>query len=184
MNSAAIDSREALITAIQQGFMPDYLFFWSHQPAKSEITGKECLSQWYASPFTVEGMPYATAEHFMMAEKARLFGDADTVAKVISAPGPDAAKKLGKLVQGFDEGTWQQHRFEIVVRGNIAKFGQNERLKKFLQATGDKILVEASPYDAIWGIGLAEVDPRASQPEQWRGLNLLGFALMVVRSRL
>ena len=91
---------------------------------------------------------------------------------------------MGRDVKGFDDETWSRHRFEIVVRGNEAKFGQNEDLKAFLLSTGEDILVEASPVDRIWGIGLAEDDPCATNPAQWQGLNLLGFALMTVRSML
>ena len=87
-------------------------------------------------------------------------------------------------VQGFDEAKWQAARYDIVVRGNLAKFSQNEALRSFLLNTGERVLVEASPVDPIWGIGLAANDPLAEQPAQWRGLNLLGFALMDVRRSL
>ena len=120
----------------------------------------------------------------MMAEKARLFGDSLTGKKILSAPHPQVAKKLGRAVKGFTEAVWVQHRFEIVVRGNEAKFQQNDALKQFLLNTQDQILVEASPVDQVWGIGLAADAPEALNPEQWRGLNLLGFALMKVRAEL
>lgn len=120
----------------------------------------------------------------MMAEKARLFGDEASHRAIVQAPTPAEAKKLGARVGGFSEETWLQHRFDIVVRGNLARFTQNSELGEFLAKTGDQVLVEASPIDRIWGIGLAEGDPRCQHPEQWQGLNLLGFALMEVRSRL
>ena len=104
--------------------------------------------------------------------------------RIIAAAHPSQAKNLGREVQGFTQSTWEQHRFDIVVRGNIAKFGQNPALKTFLLNTGHRILVEASPTDRIWGIGWSENDPQTQNPEQWRGLNLLGFALMVARSQL
>ena len=119
-----------------------------------------------------------------MAEKARLFGDEATLAQILAAPHPGVAKALGRQVQGFDNEVWTQHRFDIVVRGNQAKFGQNETLKSYLLSTNEKILVEASPTDTIWGIGLAETDQRVYDPRQWRGSNLLGFALMQVRALL
>jgi ribA/ribD-fused uncharacterized protein len=146
--------------------------------------GKPCLSQWWPAPFTVEGDTYPTAEHFMMSEKARLFGDEETRSKILTAPHPKAAKQLGRAVQGFDDRRWEEARFGLVVRGNLAKFGQNAPLRDFLLNTGNRVLVEASPVDRVWGIGLAANDPLAEHPEQWRGLNLLGFALMEVRGRL
>jgi ribA/ribD-fused uncharacterized protein len=184
MREQDLPGKEALIAAIKQGFQPEYLFFWGHQAGKDGRIGKQSLSQWFASSFRVDGIIYPTAEHFMMAEKARLFGDEEIREKILLAPGPDVAKKLGKLVRGFDEEKWLQNRFDLIIRGNIAKFEQNEQLKQFLLETKEKVLVEASPYDTIWGIGIAENDPSSSVPEQWKGLNLLGFALIVVRSRL
>lgn len=173
-----------LIDAIQNGLQPKYLFFWGHTAGKGGQVGKECLSQWYPTVFVVDGVRYATAEHYMMAEKARLFGDEETREKIVAAAHPSLAKKLGREVRGFNNATWEQHRFDIVVRGNEAKFGQNEMLRVFLLNTGERVLVEASPVDRIWGIGLTGQDVRAQDPAQWRGLNLLGFALMAARSRL
>lgn len=157
-----------------------YVFFWGHQSNRKEVTAT-CFSQWYEAPFVVEGERYATAEHFMMAEKAALFGDQETRAQVLRAPNPGAAKALGRQVQGFDETVWTAKRFAIVVRANEAKFSQNPELLQFLKTTGSRILVEASPVDKIWGIGLAHDDERAKDPNAWLGLNLLGFALMQVR---
>lgn len=87
-------------------------------------------------------------------------------------------------MRGFDEARWLAHRFDLVVEGNFAKFTQHPDLLRFLLSTGDRVLVEASPVDAIWGIGLAANDPQSADPARWQGLNLLGFALMVVRDRL
>ncbi len=181
MTEAMIYSTEALITAITSGFQPEYLFFWVHQPRQDGQIGKQCLSQWWPSPFEVNGILYPTAEHYMMAEKARLFGDDVIAEKIISTAQPDVAKKLGRAVKGFDEKKWAEHRFAIVMRGNEAKFGQNTDLKEFLLNTRKRVLVEASPFDRVWGIGLTEDDPAAVEPAQWQGLNLLGFALMKVR---
>jgi hypothetical protein len=143
-----------------------------------------CLSQWFPAPFVVEGALYPTAEHYMMAGKAALFGDEAARERILAAAQPGAAKKLGRTIQNFDEETWAQHRFEIVVQGNYHKFGQNPRLRDFLLATAGRVLVEASPLDRIWGIGLGRTNPAAQNPEAWPGLNLLGFALMQVRGRL
>lgn len=175
---------DALKAAVAGGAQPKYIFFWGHRPQKDGSIGKGCFSQWWPSPFEVEGVEYASAEHYMMAEKARLFGDEVSRSAILRAATPAEAKKLGAQASGFVEETWRQHRFDIVVAGNLARFTQNADLGEFLRNTGERVLVEASPVDRIWGIGLAEDDPRCQRPEQWQGLNLLGFALMEVRSRL
>ena len=182
--SAQPTTTEELLTAIRSGLRPDYLFFWGHTPPKAGEVGKQCLSQWWPSSFTVDGVTYSSAEHFMMAEKAGIFGDEATRAEILQAPDPRAAKALGRKVQGYSDESWNAVRFDIVVRGNSAKFGQDAALRSFLLGTGDRVLVEASPSDKIWGIGLTEDDPRALDPEQWQGLNLLGFALMAARAAL
>lgn len=174
----------AVARAQEAGERLRFLFFWGHRPPRGGGVGPGCLSQWWEAPFTVAGQAYRTAEHFMMAEKARLFGDERTRREVLDAPHPGAAKKLGRQVRGFDEATWAEHRYGIVVRGNLAKFTQHPDLGAFLLGTGDRVLVEASPVDRIWGIGLAADDERAATAARWRGLNLLGFALMDVREEL
>jgi ribA/ribD-fused uncharacterized protein len=184
MNPEDARDRETLEALVKQGAHPKYLPFWGHRPLASGEIGKPCLSQWWACEFTVDGVRYPSAEHFMMAEKARLFGDEEVRAQVLQGRDPGAAKRLGRKVRGFDEDRWNAARFDIVVRANEAKFGQNPALREFLLTTGTRVLVEASPVDRIWGIGLAAADPRAENPEQWEGLNLLGFALMEVRARL
>lgn len=175
---------EDLVQAELAGEALSFRFFWGHRPPAGGGVGASCLSQWYPSPFTAEGQRYATAEHFMMAGKARLFGDDKTVDAILGAPDPGRVKALGRRVAGFDEATWERHRYDIVVAGNLAKFGQHDRLRGFLLATGDDVLVEASPLDTVWGIGIAAGDPRAEHPIDWPGLNLLGFALMDVRAAL
>jgi len=172
---------ESLRARVNSGERLKYLFFWGHQPGKNGVSAS-CFSQWYEAAFVIQGQRYPTAEHFMMAEKAALFGDMPTRAQVLAAPSPGAAKALGRHVSGFDEQTWIANRFSIVVRANFAKFTQNVELGQFLKQTGSRILVEASPVDKIWGIGLAQDDERATNPNQWDGLNLLGFALMQVRN--
>lgn len=177
--------RTELASAILRGIEPKWLFFWGHTAANDGGTTKSCFSQWWAGhPFDVEGGIYPTAEHWMMAEKARLFGDTEALASILNAGSPALAKKLGRQVRDFDGDLWDQHRWDIVVRGNAAKFSQHADLRQFLVATGDRILVEASPYDNIWGIGLSASHPDAENPNAWKGLNLLGFALMEVRRQL
>ena len=178
-----IDDVDALKRAIGSGWSPEFLFFWGHT-AKNQMIGKHVLSQWWPATFSVDGRTYATAEHYMMAQKAELFGDQETFAAILSASDPSQAKSLGRRVRGFDEERWVAHRIDVAVRGNLAKFGQNPRLQDWLLATGDAVLVEASPVDRIWGIGLAANDARARDPDSWQGLNLLGFALMKTRDSL
>ncbi|MDX3363770.1 MULTISPECIES: NADAR family protein [Streptomyces] len=179
-----IASRDALLTAVRAGARVKYLYFWGHQERPGGRLGASCLSQWWPSPFTVDGVEYATAEHWMMAGKARLFGDADAERLALAAPHPAQAKKAGRQVRGFDEAVWRRERFRIVVEGSVHKFGADEELREFLLGTGERVLVEASPLDRVWGIGLAADDEAAGDPERWRGDNELGFALMVARERL
>ncbi|NJP52862.1 NADAR family protein [Streptomyces sp. SBST2-5] len=179
-----ISSRQALIEALRSGEKVGYLHFWGHRPRPDGRIGPSCLSQWWPSPFTVDGVVYATAEHWMMAEKARLFGDREAERRILAAEHPAQAKKAGRLVRGFDEAVWREHRFGIVVEGSVHKFAAHDELRRFLLHTGDRVLVEASPVDRVWGIGLAATDDGAMDPERWRGPNLLGFALMEARRRL
>jgi len=174
----------SLAREIERGWDPKYLLFWGHTPTKGRSVGPFVFSQWYPAAFSVDGLRYATAEHFMMAEKASLFGDEDTRSRVIATSDPGAAKALGRKVRGFDDAAWTAARFDIVVRGSVAKFGQNETLRTYLLETGSKVLVEASAVDTVWGTGLARDHVNASTPSKWRGLNLLGFALMQARREL
>ncbi|MHA5051709.1 NADAR family protein [Streptomyces sp. SD15] len=179
-----IDSWEALVSTVASGARVKYLHFWGHSPRPDGQVSASCLSQWWPSPFTVAGVSYASAEHWMMAGKARLFGDAEAERRAVEAPHPALAKKAGRLVRGFDDSIWERERFAIVVEGSVHKFAAHADLRAFLLSTGERVLVEASPLDRVWGIGLAADDERASDPERWRGPNLLGFALMEARERL
>ncbi|WP_181139641.1 NADAR family protein [Streptomyces sp. Ru71] len=179
-----IDSWEALVRAVHAGARIKYLHFWGHRPRPDGSIGPSCLSQWWPSPFVVDGVRYETAEHWMMAGKARLFGDAEAERRVLAASHPSQAKKAGRLVRGFDEAVWERERFRIVVEGSVHKFSAHPELREFLLNTGERVLVEASPVDRVWGIGLAADDDAARDPERWRGPNLLGFALMEARGRV
>ncbi|MGV4928801.1 NADAR family protein (plasmid) [Streptomyces sp. BHT-5-2] len=177
-------SVEELIARTAGGERFKYVCFWGHRPPRGGGVGASCFSQWWPAPFTVDGVRYATAEHWMMAGKARLFGDAEAERLVLAAAHPKQAKDAGRTVRGFDEEVWRQHRFALVVEGSTHKFGQHPELRKFLLGTGSRVLVEASPLDRIWGIGLAADDARAADPARWLGPNLLGFALMAARQQL
>lgn len=170
--------------ALAGGAQPEFLFFWGHRPRRDGSVGPSCLSQWWPAEFEVDGRRYASAEHWMMWCKARLFGDHDAAGRVLEAATPAEAKKLGAQVRGFDPGAWEVERFGVVVAGNRAKFGQHPELAGFLRGTAPRVLVEASPVDRVWGIGLTADDARAADPASWQGLNLLGFALMQVRDQL
>lgn len=156
-----------------------FIYFWGHRGSN-----KACCSQWYDSAFTVDDISYATAEHWMMAKKAELFGDHKMAVKIANSTDPREVKAFGRQIKNFSSDVWDQHKYQIVVKGNLAKFSQHHDLKEYLLSTGDAILVEASPYDKIWGIGLNESDARKVSYKNWKGENLLGFALMDVRTEL
>ncbi|WP_285485268.1 NADAR family protein [Amycolatopsis sp. NBRC 101858] len=177
-------SVEELTRALDAGKRFKYVYFWGNQPPRGGGVGSGCLSQWWPSPFEVDGVRFATAEHYMMWRKAMLFGDEEAASQVLAARHPKQAKDFGRRVRRFDEAAWVAHRREIVVDGNVAKFGQHPDIGRYLAGTGERVLVEASPLDRIWGIGLAADNPVIEKPRSWRGLNLLGFALADVRAQL
>ena len=157
-----------------------YIFFWDHKEEEDYIT-KKCLSQWYDCLFEVDGIKYNTSEQYMMAQKALLFEDHETYEKIINSKIPKEIKDLGREVKNFSSDKWNLKKFDIVVKGNIEKFSQNEKLKQFLLKTKDKILVEASPFDKIWGIGMKEDDKDILDESKWKGENLMGKAIMKAR---
>jgi ribA/ribD-fused uncharacterized protein len=172
-----------LIESFESGQNLKYLFFWGHQANKDGSIGKTCFSQWWPSPFTVEGTVYKTAEHWMMAQKAVLF-DKEMISRIIASESPAEVQKFGRMIKNFDATIWDENKFRLVVEGNFHKFSQDENLKEFLLNTNERVLVEASPLDKIWGIGLAADHPNIENPILWKGENLLGFALMEVRERI
>ncbi len=169
---------------IEQGKLFEYLLFWGHTPRQAGAVDKSCFSQWYPSAFIVDGISYKTAEHWMMAKKAQLFNDHEIFEKIIAAEKPAIVKALGREVKHFDPAVWEAAAYAIVVEGNRHKFSRDAALTNFIKNTKEKILVEASPADAIWGIGLPQDAKETSNPFEWRGTNLLGFALMEVRDGL
>ena len=176
-------TKETIIQRFNQGEELQFVFFWGHTVTPGKVT-TTCFSQWFPCTFTVDGEEYSTAEQYMMAMKAELFGDEEVKRQIMEAQSPKQYKSLGRKVSNFDDAVWKQNRFEIVKQGNIAKFSQNPDLKAFLLKTGDSVLVEASPYDGIWGVRLSRNDPMIQDPNNWKGLNLLGFALMEARDMI
>ena len=154
-----------------------YLFFWGHQPERDGSVGAGCLSQWWPSRFEAEGQEFASAEHYMMWRKAVLFGDEAMAGRILRAPHPKVAKTLGGRVSDFRQDVWDAHRYEIVVSGNRAKFGQDDELREFLLTSGERVLVEASPLDRIWG---HRAEPR--RPGGGRSAALAGHQSARVRA--
>ena len=177
-------TRAELEAAIERGEPLKYLFFWGHTPRADGQLSPSCLSQWWPATFREGDDTFASAEHYMMAEKARLFADDEVLEEILTAATPGEAKALGRRVRDFDDSNWEAHRSDIVTRASVGKFGSNDELRSYLVGTGQRVLVEASPRDRIWGIGMGKNNPAAEQPSAWRGLNLLGFALMRARAEL
>ncbi len=150
-----------------------FTFFWKHR-----------LSQWHAAPFVLGGTTFTHAEQYMMYAKALLFGDRDAATAILDAATPGEQQALGRGVRGFDESVWVFFREGIVFAGNYARFDQNPDQRELLFSTRGTTLVEASPHDRVWGIGLSADDPRAQHRSEWLGLNLLGETLTRVREAL
>lgn len=142
------------------------------------------FSNFYHCSFEFKGLSFKSSEQAFMFCKARHFGDTSSITKILEATTPKEAKKLGREVNGFDNTEWEKVRYQYMVEVLVAKFEQNDRLKKQLLSTGEKELVEASPYDKQWGIGIHWEDEAAFDKTNWKGLNLLGKALMEVRTTL
>lgn len=153
--------------------MSKYIFFW----------GGPC-SQWVEAPITINGMQFNTCEQWMMWNKAKMFGDTAAMNEIMSTRDPAEQKRIGRRVKNFDDAAWMTKAFDIVVEGNRAKFTQHQDLNTYLMETKGKEIVEASPYDTRWGIGMAASDPGIEDPSNWKGDNLLGKAIMQVRKEL
>ena len=151
----------------------DFTFFWGGE-----------FSQWYPSEFTINGVSYSCCEQYMMAQKALMFGDQETFEKVMKTKSPKEQKALGRLVKNFDKDVWEAKCKDIVYEANYAKFTQDKDLYDVLLSTEGTELVEASPEDKIWGIGLSEFDPRIMNKANWLGTNWLGEILTKLREDL
>lgn len=145
---------------------------------------KGVFSQWHATAFDLDGRRFVTAEQWMMFGKARLFGDPARADAILATADPGEQKRLGQQVAGFDQAVWDHWKVDIVHRGSMAKFGQNDGARRQLLATGDAMLVEANPRDWIWGVGLSADDKDIADPGAWKGSNLLGRILTDVRTNL
>lgn len=173
----------SIIEERKRGGKREQISFWRPRQHGDKVD-KSCFSQWYMIDFYVGHVKYCCMEQYMMSKKAELFGDAEMLEKIMNTNKADEIQKYGRKVKYFDEDIWNQFKFPIVLTGNYYKFSQIPELRHFLLDTGNSLLVEASPYDKIWGIGLKADDEKASDPDTWRGENLLGFALMEVRDEL
>jgi len=152
-----------------------FVFFWKKESP---------FSQFHGCCFQKDGQTYSCAEQYMMHQKAVCFEDHEIAQKILESSSPPQMKSLGRKVRNYDDSIWEKRRYEVVKTGNKLKFSQNEELKGHLFATKGKILVEASPQDRIWGIGLGADNPLALDKSTWRGRNLLGYALTEVRDEL
>ena len=142
------------------------------------------LSNWYLSDFVIDGVTYSSVEQYMMYIKATTFVDMDIANKIMATNDVSVIKSLGRSVSNYDETTWNAIRERVVYDALLAKFSQNEDLKKLLLDTGDSLLAECAVKDTIWGIGLSMTNPNRFDKSKWKGKNLLGKALMKVRGKL
>ena len=152
-----------------------FTFFYSN---------KSPFSQWHLVDFVIDGLQYNCAEQYMMHQKAVLFGDEEMAAKIMGTKNPGKQKAFGRKVSDYDNDKWHQVSRDVVYKANWAKFTQNENLQKRLLKTAGTTLVEASPYDLIWGVGLRESDDRIHEKKNWLGTNWLGEVLTKLREDL
>ena len=150
-----------------------YVFFWG-----------EVFSQWYPAEMFIDGQWYNCCEQYMMHQKALLFGDSEIAELIMNESNPKEQKKYGRMIKNFDKSVWDKNCLAIVYEGNLAKFSQNKDLKEEMLSTGNRIFVEASPFDNIWGIGMSEDSEGIENPSFWLGLNLLGQALTLVKQEI
>ncbi len=175
---------ESIRKSYESGQTYKYVFFWGHTQRADGKVDASCFSQWFPSCFEIGGVVYSCAEQYMMAEKARMFGDSAMLEAIMASKHPKEMKEFGRAVQSIDKTAWDNSCYAIVRDGNIAKFSQNPDFWAVLAATENHILVEASPRDRIWGIGMGKDNPNAENPLNWRGRNLLGFALTEARDMI
>ncbi len=142
------------------------------------------LSNWYRSEFSVDGIKFTSMEQYMMYKKAILFEDAEIASQILKTDDVVLIKELGRKVSNYNDTVWNGMRQVVVYKGLLEKFRQNDDLKKSLLDTGDNMLAECAVKDCVWGIGLSMTDNNKKDINAWRGQNLLGFSLMLVRDEL
>jgi len=161
------------------------IFFWK------PVAGNGWFSNWYSCKFMEDNVTYTSSEQYFMVKKAELFmsdihavENKKIIKKMLETDDQSEIRTLGRKVQGFNEQVWKKNRLQIMINANILKFTQNRDLCQKLMDTNGQLLVEASPSDNIWGIGLTEEKAKKLNPNEWPGENLLGFSLMFVRDML
>ncbi len=142
------------------------------------------LSNWYLSNFVIDGVLFSSMEQYMMYKKAMCFDDKVVAEEILETKDVAKIKALGRQVSNYNDSIWNGMRQIIIYEGLIAKFTQNEILKEQLKSTGDAILAECAVQDKIWGIGLSMKDSNRLDIDKWKGQNLLGYALMLVRNKV
>lgn len=180
------EPKERLVELLHEekiGDLPRMNPFYGHYQKGKDIDNS-CLSQWFSCKFMINEKEYNCMEQYMMSAKARLFNDLTTDEEIMKANHPKICKSLGRKVKNFNQQKWDEAKYKIVIEGNLRKFLSDEKLTYFLLGTCATVLIEASPYDRIWGVGLSKEHPLVNKPSQWLGENLLGFALMEVREYL
>ncbi len=177
-------SVEQLRDTCSEGETRHYILFWKPEPSPDGQLTESCLGQWWKSDFWSVNHTCCCMEQFMMANKAELFGDEEIRKQILACTDPKTIKALGRKVQNFDEQIWNEVKYSIVLNGNFLKFTQNPQLREYLLSTEDRVLVEASPLDSIWGIRMGKTNEHVFNPLKWKGKNLLGFALMEVRDEI
>ena len=176
------------ILLFQKGPLSQWYGAYKGQEHKLEIPPlyfhNSDLYWWNATDKITTPISFNCCEQAMMFYKALFFRDKETAKKILAEPNPRIQKELGRQVKNYDDIKWSNHRFEAIRMINKHKFKDNSDLKEFLISTNHLILAEASPWDTIWGIGLAPDDKRAHDVSTWKGKNLLGRVLMSVRESL
>lgn len=140
-----------------------------------------CFSNWKKSIFKVGEIEFYNMEQFIMYQKALLFGDVEVAEKILKEKNPKEIKKFGREVKNFNAEIWSRNLFHLCSVGMVEKFNQNPDMKNILISTGNKTIVEASPYDKIWGIGMSETDEDILNMSKW-GENILGKMLCYTRN--